>query len=235
MRVAIVDDTPRDGAELEEFVGRFCREMELPVEIVVFPGAEPFLSCLPASWDLVLLDIDMPGLNGVECARLLRRSQPDVVLMFITNMPQYALCGYEVEAVDYVLKPVSYPNFSLKMHKAMRYIRRNADCKLALNTQQQLVQVSVRDVVYVESMLHYLIYHTQRGDYKVRGTMSEAERTLQDHQFARCSSSFLVNLRYVQSIDRADVVVAGTALRMSRSRRKSFLERFNQFLGGVEP
>lgn len=235
MRVAIVDDSAQDAAQLSEYLARFQSESGITAETVSFSDARDFLSGYSCNWDLVILDIDMPGMNGVEAARLLRKTDPNVVLMFATNMPQYALCGYEVEAVDYVLKPVSYPDFALKLRKAGRYILRNRDERLSLHTTDGVVNLSVREILYVESMLHYLVYHTVRQDYRVRGTMGAAEAELEGHQFARCNTSYLVNLRYVEAIEKEDVLVAGVRLRMSRGKRSSFLNRFTQFLGGMEP
>lgn len=235
MRVAIIDDSEYDASRLESYLTRFQKESGACISTVRFPDANAFLADYLPSWDLVIMDIDLPTVNGVEAARLLRKTDHDVVLMFVTNMPQYALYGYEVEAVDYVLKPVSYQDFVLKLHKANRYIIRNRDARLSLRTSDGVVVVSVRDIQYVESVLHYLTYHTTRQNYKVRGTMGAAEAELETYHFARCNASFLVNLRYVEAIEKNDVLVAGERLRISRGKRNEFLNRFTQFLGGMEP
>lgn len=233
MQIAIVDDSGRDAEHLEKYLHRFSEEADQAVQIRHYPNAEQFLSGYRFGCDLVIMDIDMPGRNGIEAARVLRRTDPDVVLMFVTNMPQYALAGYEVEAVDYVLKPVAYQDFALKLRKALRYIRRNRDEKIALQTTEGVVRLSVKEITYVESMLHYLTYHTEVRDYRVRQTMEEAERNLRPFLFARCSKSFLVNLRYVRAIEKDDVVVNTVRLKMSRGKRKEFVDSFAQFLGGV--
>lgn len=233
MQIAIVDDSRQDAERVEKCLRRFNEETGHTAEIRHYPNAEQFLHNYAFGFDLVIMDIDMPGMNGVDVARLMRRSDPDVVLMFVTNMPQYALAGYEVEAVDYILKPVAYQDFALKLRKALRYIQRNRDEKVALQTAEGMVRISVREITYVESMLHYLIYHTQDRDYRVRQTMGDAEDELQAFQFARCSKSFLVNLRHVQAVVKDDVVVNSVRLKMSRGKRKDFLDRFAQFLGGV--
>lgn len=235
MRVAIIDDSKQDATRLEGYLTRFQTENSVSVSAAHYSDARAFLSDYHYNWDLVIMDIDMPGINGVEAARLLRKNDTNVVLMFVTNMPQYALCGYEVEAVDYVLKPVAYQDFALKLCKARRYIQRNQDDKLTLHTTGGEVQLSLREVFYVESMLHYLLYHTDRQDYKTRGTMSEAEKQLRPHQFVRCNTSYLVNLRHVEAIERDDVLVAGTRLKISRGKRREFLDGFTRFLGGIEP
>ena len=159
-----------------------------------------------------------------------------MVLMFVTNMSQYALEGYEVEAVDYVLKPVSYQDFALKLRKAQRYISQNRDTQIALHTTSGIVLLMVSQVIYVESALHYLIYHTTTSDYRVRGSISDAESTLPHGQFSRCNTSFLVNLKYVKALERDEVLMNpdNHRLKISRGRRGTFLDQMGRYLGGVD-
>jgi DNA-binding LytR/AlgR family response regulator len=234
MRIAIVDNEPKDAARLKTYLERFGREQGLELEPICYASAQDFFQAYQFNFALVILDIDMPGMNGVEAARQLRKADSNVVLMFVTNMPQYALCGYEVEALDYVIKPVAYGEFSLKLKKALRYIRRNQDDRVTLHTQEGAVSLSVRDIYYVESALHYLTYHTTEREYRVRGSMGEAEQQLLPLQFARCHSSFLVNLRYVRAIEKDDVLVENARLKISRGRRQDFLNQFTRFLGGMQ-
>lgn len=233
MRIAIVDDSQLDVKRLNDYLKRFAEENSLSVQPIAYSNAEQFLADYQFNFDLVIFDIDMPHINGVEAARLLRKKDTNVVLMFVTNMPQYALCGYEVEAVDYVIKPIAYSEFSLKLHKALRYIQRNQDDRITLRTADAFVTLSIREILYVESYLHYLTYHTLRQTYRVRQTLSEAEKSLEKGQFARCNASYLVNLHYVESIEKENVVVAGVSLKISRGKRAEFLNHFNRFLGGI--
>ncbi len=236
IRVAIVDDLREDAAALEQYLYQFGGENGQAYLVTRYASGSEFLQDRSAAYDLVILDIDMPGLNGMETARQLRSQGDDVVLMFVTNMAQYALEGYEVEAVDYVLKPVSYQDFTLKLRKAQRYISQNRDTQIALHTTNGIVPLMVSQVVYVESTLHYLIYHTTTGDHRVRGSMSDAEAALPHGQFARCNTSFLVNLKHVKAVERDEALVGpdGHRLKISRGRRGAFLDHLGRYLGGVD-
>lgn len=235
MRVAIVDDVRKDAQLLREHLRRYQGDNGGEWETALYANAEDFLARYRPEFDLVILDIDMPGLNGVDAARRIREMGDNVVLMFVTNMPQYALAGYEVEAVDYVLKPVSYRDFALKLHKARRYIQRNRDAQIALRIPEGVAVVSVSEILYVESSLHYLTYHLLDRDIRIRGSISQAEGLLPAQQFARCNSGYLVNLRHVEAIDKEDVTVSGRRLKMSRGKRMEFMDRFTRYLGGMEP
>lgn len=234
MYIAIVDDNPEDARRLEEYLSRYSLENAFPYRSCLFPCAADFLESERSQFDLVIMDIDMPGINGVDAARRLRRDGDKVVLMFVTNMPQYALCGYEVEAIDYVLKPISYQEFALKLQKANRYVQRNQDTQLILQTADGVVTVLSSDILYVESALHYLIYHTKSGDHKVRGSMVQAEKELVPLRFAKCNSGYLVNLRHVKAIQKEDVILENVSLKISRGKRLEFMNAFTRFLGGIQ-
>ncbi len=235
MKLAIIDDDAEYANTLAEYIRQFNEEKGSLLRSDYYESAEAFFNEDISMYSLVIFDIDMPGLNGMDAARLLRKRNGSIVIIFVTNMPQYALYGYEVAAVDYILKPVSYSDFSLKLRKALRYVNINKDESLTLKVPNGLLRISVLDIMYVESSLHYLIYHTFDGDYKVRGTMSAAEKELQPKFFARCSSSYLVNLRYVRSIEKEDVLIKNNIkLKISRGWRSDFLNRFTAYLGGIE-
>ena len=233
MRVAIVDDVRKDAQLLREHLRRYQGDNGGEWETALYANAEDFLARYRPEFDLVILDIDMPGLNGVDAARRIREMGDNVVLMFVTNMPQYALQGYAVDAIDYLIKPVTYEEFSLKLKKAQRYAHLNQSAQLTLHTADGVILATSERVLYVESALHYLVYHTLDGDYRVRGTLSQAEAELPPGLFARCSSCFLVNLRHVKGMDRQDVLVGTERLKISRGKRLEFTEKFSKYLGGM--
>lgn len=233
MQIAMVDDSREDVSRLKEYLDRYGLETGTKNESWYFGDAESFLNSNTNLFDLVIMDIDMPGINGVDAARQLRKQGNRLVIMFVTNMPQYALAGYEVEAVDYVLKPLSYQDFALKMQKASRYVQRNRDAGITLQTPEGIVSVQASEILYVESSLHYLLYHTEKGTWKVRGSLSQAEKTLGQFRFARCNSGFLVNLRHVRAIEKEDVLVGNDRLKISRGKRMEFMNAFTRYLGGM--
>ena len=235
MRVAIVDDVRKDAQLLRELLRRYQGDNGGEWETALYANAEDFLARYRPEFDLVILDIDMPGLNGVDAARRIREMGDNVVLMFVTNMPQYALQGYAVDAIDYLIKPVSYEEFSLKLKKAQRYARLNQSAQLTLHTADGVALVPSDRLLYVESSLHYLTYHTLDGDYRVRGSLNQAETELPPSLFARCGGSFLVNLRHVKGIEKQDVLVGAEWVKLSRGKRLEFMEKFSRYLGGMAP
>ena len=141
------------------------------------------------------------------------------VLFFITNMPQYAPSGYEVDAIDYCIKPIHYNSLSVKLDKRIK-------------TKEGFRVVSSSDILYIEVKGHDLMFHTAQEVIGSYGGLGDRERELQDREFARCSASALVNLRYVTGLHGDEITVGDHRLKIGRSRKKEFLTRLNQYLGG---
>ncbi len=234
MNIAIVDDMSEELDTLKEYLTRFDLEEKKNFNISCYSSGDEFLNSFSGQFDLVLMDIDMPGLSGIDTAREIRKNNEDVVLMFVTAMPQYALAGYEVDAIDYIIKPVSFPDFSLKLKKALRFVGLNSsDASLILQTNSGMINLKIGDILYVESALHYCIYHTEDQEYKVRESISSAEQKLSQYHFARCNAGYLVALKHVKAIMKDDVQVGKYVLKISRSKKASFTEQFTKLLGGL--
>ena len=233
MRIAVVDDEKKATDLIMKYIKRFGEENDSVMETRVYENPNDFLSAYRSDIDLVLMDIEMPGLNGIETARELRRMDPNVTLIFITNMAQYAINGYEVDAVDFVVKPVSYADFAMKIQKAMRYISQRQDAKVTVETSEGMVIVSISDIHYIEVVRHYLEYHTKHGIIRTRGVMKETEEALRGYHFVRCNHGYLVNLKYVYAISGNMVQVAGDELAISRNKKSEFLTEFTKYVAGM--
>lgn len=233
MKCAIVDDEKRATDLFCSYMKRFEEENQMSITVVAYNSPNTFLENYSNDFELVLMDVEMPGLDGFQTAREIRRMDRQVVLMFITNMAQYAINGYEVEAIDYVIKPVVYQDFALKIKKAIRYVARNHDEKLVLNTQAGIKYLNLSDIYYIEVMKHYLVYHTVDGDYTVRGVMKDMEEKLCQWSFVRCHHCYLVNMKYVESINGNVLKVAGEQLTVSRNKKSELLTAFAKYVGGM--
>ena len=230
--VAIVEDMRETADKLRAYFERFGKEHGLQFNISAFESAEGLLSRYRPVYDMVLMDIQLPGMNGMDAAFRLRALDATVTLIFVTNMAQFAVKGYEVDAFDFVVKPVAYPMFALKLQRALNKLGNQADQSFMLTLENRAVRIASSQIRYIEVCAHRLIYHTTEGDYNVRGSLKTVEAKRNPQVFARCNSCYLVNLAHVQSVDGYTAVVDGEALQISRSRRKSFVEQLGQYLGG---
>lgn len=147
-------------------------------------------------------------------------------------MEQYAVSGYEVDAMDFVVKPINYYRFSSMMRKAMRQIGRRTEKEVLVQSAGSITRLRASQIFYIEIRDHLLIYHTDQGKFESWGKMADVEADLSPHGFSRCSSSHLVNLRHMISVEGSDVNVAGTMISISQRKRKAFYASVTSYLSG---
>ena len=234
IKIAIVEDEAMYAKQLEEFLHQYEAENHEAFDITIYSDGDQIVNKYKSQFDIILMDVEMKFMDGMSAAEEIRKMDSEVVIIFITNMAQYAIHGYEVEAVDYVLKPLSYADFAMKVQKALRYIARNEDANVKLCTKDGMIHLAVSDIYYIEVRSHYLIYHTTREEYMVRGVMKETEEQFAKYHFARCSHGYLINLKYVQSVNGNIVTVAGEEIALSRSKKNDFMEAFARYIGGMQ-
>ena len=231
-QIVLVEDDREAHDILAAHVERYAAERGEELGLTWFQTAQEFMACT-RTFDLVLLDIQMPGLSGMEAAELLRSYDEATPLIFVTNLAQYAVRGYEVDALDFMVKPVSYSSFSMRMDRAMRVLRANDTQRLVLDVRGGPLIVPARSLVYVELKGHDLVYHLDDGTQaQQRGSMRQLEEELSGDTFLRVSSGVLVNMAHVQVVQGdALLMTDGTRLYFSQSRRREGLEALARYLG----
>lgn len=232
MRIAVVDDEREQRTLLEDCLRRYGQETGTGLDVVQFGDAQEFLRQDPGGFDVVLLDIQMPGLDGMTVARQLRARNQRLVLIFVTNMAQFAIEGYAVDAMDFILKPVSYYRLAATLTKARSRLQTETGVALVLHTKDGTYRLDSARVHYIEMLNHHTIFHTEDGVFDTTGSLKKLEEQLTGQSFARCNNGYLVNLRFVRGVEGSDVVVGGDRLLISRTRRKAFLQRLSEFFGG---
>lgn len=229
MRIAIVEDDKTAEQQLEKCLKQYEAEYGIRFSIVWYPNGFDFLEGWHQDADIVFMDIDMPGMNGMETAHRMREADADVVLIFVTNLAQYAIEGYSVDALDYVLKPVEYFALKLKIKKALRMVETCEEKVIPVAQDGQMYYLKSSEILYVEVEKHDLTFHTVQGTFVCDGSLKSIEETLEGADFYRCNYCYLVNLRHVASVGNTEVKVGGTTLQISRNRRKGFLEKLNDY------
>ena len=230
--VAIVEDEKQAAGTLGAFLERFGREHGEQFNVVHFSDAITFLSEQQNRFDIVFMDIELPDLNGMEAAKKLREKNAEVMIIFVTNMAQYAIKGYEVRAFDFIVKPVSYGNFSVKLLGAMDVLRSRDGKYVWVSNIDGKMRLHSSAIRYVEVVQHMLIYHTTDGEIKASGSLSALENELEGEPFAFCNRCYFVNLRYVTAVRQFDVWLGSEKLQISRLKRASFMSALNDFLAG---
>lgn len=231
-RIAIVEDDRGFVEELKNYLNQYAKEEGQEFEISAFyDGAEILENYVP-KYDLILLDIEMPKVNGMDAAEKIRETDENVVLMFITNMAQYAIRGYSVGALDFVMKPITYYTFSMKVKRALKRVQKKEIPSILLTLPDGVKKIDINRIYYLEVQNRMLHYHTDEGEFVVRGTLQGAESTLPAAFFAKCNHWYLVNLMHVTEVRKNTAIVGGHELEISRRNRAGFLKALAEFMGG---
>lgn len=233
IRIAIVEDDQAYARSLQKYIERYEQERQTRFALTWFPDGEEIVTPYKAEYDLILMDIEMPFMDGMTAAKKIREVDTEVVIIFITSNPQYVMRGYEVEALDFVVKPINYFAFSQKLERAIRRMGRRRERFLVITGRDGMVRLPLSEIYSLEVYDHEMVYHTARGDFSERRTIREVEEILGGDHFFRTGKGTLVNLAWVEGISGGTVRVAGRDLPVSRAKKKGLMDALNNYLNEV--
>ena len=235
-KVLIVEDFPDDAALLRECIERYGQRHGFDFSIEWSQSARAVASGT-REFDLVFLDIELPGMNGMDAASLMRSYDASTPIIFTTSLSQYAVRGYEVDATGFIVKPVTQPKLEMCMDKVAGRLRRAGSNNLVVPTSGGVRVIPLSELCYVELVRHDLVFHLSDGSdpVRLRGTIKQvADKAAESGRLLQISSGCLVNMDYVRLIKGSDVQMAGgETLPLSRGRRKEAIEAFAAYMGGT--
>ncbi len=231
-RIAIVEDESDFREQMKNYLKYFEEENHVSFKLSEFEDGADILRNYQKEYDVILLDIEMPKVNGMEAAEKIREMDEDVVLMFITNMAQYAIRGYSVGALDFVMKPITYYTFSMKMKRALKRVAKKEQKLIILNLTDGIRALEIKQIYYVEVQNRMLHYHTDEGEIVVRGTLQSVEEVLKPYPFAKCNHWYIVNLMHVKEVNKNMAVVGPHQVEISRRNKAAFLKALTEYMAG---
>ncbi len=232
-KVAVVDDDKQSANLIKSYLNRYSEKFEVIFDIFEYTDGDDLVNEYTEDFDIIFLDIEMKRMNGMETAQSIRKIDDNVIIIFITNMAQYAIKGYSVKAMSFLLKPVPYFSFSQELSDCIKQIESKKASYIVFSTDTGIHRINTKEIYYIEVMKHTLIIHTKQEDFSMRGTIKDMEDKLKEHHFVRCNNCFLVNLAMVTAIKNEYVYLAEYQLKLSRSRKKGFMDELNNYVGRI--
>lgn len=234
-RIVICDDEAPVLAALAGYLDRYAAECGATFDRQTFSSADSLLKNYPAGTDLLFLDIQMAGVDGMAAARQIRTVDEDVTIVFITSMQQYALEGYTVRAFGFLKKPVSYLQFRHELAAALRQIdaTRERERFITFRERGTVGRLPVSRILYCEVRGHRVEVHLPGRTAAFRSSMKELEEQLGRYGFFRPHAAFLVNAAAIADIGAESLTLLdGAVIPLSRHRRKEFLAELSRHMGG---
>lgn len=231
--IAVVEDEKRSADVLIKYINRYAKENNEEIDVVHFIDGDEIVFGYKPKYDIIFLDIEMRLLDGMTTAEYIRKLDKDVIIIFVTNMSQYAIKGYAVDALSFLLKPVPYFAFSQELRRALDKIKKKENGYLMFSIKDGIMRLNASDILFIESIKHNLIIHTKHEKFITTGTMKEMEKKLADLNFFRCNSCYLINLARVTGVKNNIAIIKEHELLISRPRKKAFMEALTKFFGDM--
>ena len=230
IHIAIVEDEEKYRKQLREYIEQYCEKSGKQIQTSFFQDGEDIIENYTADFDLIFMDIQMRFMDGMTAAREIRKLDKKVILMFITSIATYAIEGYEVDALDYILKPLSYNMFEQKLNRALLRVDGQEEHYFLIQTSEETLRIKVTEIHYIESHSHIMAYHLPDRILESRGRLDDLEEQLSPYGFYRSNRGYLINLHYVTGVSDGCCIIVGNMLPVSRRKKAEFMEKLSQIL-----
>ncbi len=234
LKIAVVENEADQAELLRGYISKYSEEKNVKCHVVTYPNGLEFISNYQAGFDAVFMDIKMPLIDGMEAAEKLRKVDKDVILIFVTNMAQLAIRGYKVNAMDFMVKPVTYFDFATEMDKIRAEHDRRATDYIWVKSSGVLRRMDYSEIYYIEIIMHDIYMHTEKDTINFRGSLKNLESQLDARTFSRYNNCYVVNLQYVTGVKDDNVILEnGAELHVSRTRKRQFMNDLAAYFSGT--
>jgi DNA-binding LytR/AlgR family response regulator len=230
MRIAICEDEDKYTKQLIEDINEWAVLKKIKVEIFAYINAEKFLYRWEdgEDYDILFLDIKMGSITGMELAKIIRRTNKDIPIVFVTNMKEYAIVGYSVDAMQYLLKPICKEDCFNCLNKAYQSDRIKK--YFLFDDLDKTKRVPHEDIIYIEKFAHNAEIVTYKSKYTLRKTISQLLEELNDDLFVQCHKSYIINIRHMESLSKTFAFMSNNAeIPLSKTVVKEINERFYKY------
>ena len=235
LKIAICDDEQAAINQIDHYLQQIEKETKLRFQKFYFSSGEELIQYVPRDIQVLMLDIQMSEISGIDAAKKLRAEGLDFFLLFVTSNTQYALEGYSVHAYEFLCKPIRYAQLKRCLLDVSERIQKSRPVLLTIKSGKDSHIVDFNHVIYAEVYGHTSIIIIDDGTRMTTGIpLDQLERKLNSHGFFRCHKSYLINVNRIQSIQTSQIIMSDKSqIPLSRYRKKEFLLFFNEILGNL--
>ena len=232
LHLAICDDEKDFVQYLTGLLNQYSRETGRDIKITPYYDGMELIEKYDPTIDLIFLDIQMKLVDGFHAAERIRQMDESVGIIFLTTLTQCGLEGYKYPATNYIIKPMKYARLKSELDKFIARSQKEDTPSLVIVNDTGKYKIPLKSIRYIETFNRNLMVHTEHENIICYKSMKEMERALCDRDFARCHTSYIVNLFYVKGIKKLEIkLITGETIPISQPKRKEFMERLTDYWG----
>ena len=233
IKISICDDEIVFCKNLEKLLLKYPQLHNVILNIKIFNSSIHFLDSYTSDTDIVFLDIQMPLQNGLAVAEELRSKDKNVILVFVTSLRQYVFKGYNYQAYQYLLKPITERRITLLLDSLLPKLKQNNDKSIYVKVKGDVHKIRLEDLTYIETQARKALLHVDSGTILVNRKLQVFEKLLSPAMFFRCQSSYIVNLSYIKDVVGYDIyLTTGGQIPVSKQKKTELLQKLALIWGG---
>lgn len=233
INIGVCDDESVHRNRIKEILLDILNTFNVNYEIYEYDSGESLLENYPSNLDILIIDIQMKSINGMDTARKIRENDDNVEIIFMTSFSEFMQDGYEVRAYRYLLKPINENKIMKHITPCIKDIMRKRSNYITLNIRNYIDRIKIDSILYIETSRPNVLIYTNDNMYSIKMSMSKIEKTLKDCGFFRCHASYMINLSKVESMYGNTVKVGGKDIPISKYKVKELKLAITNILGDI--
>lgn len=233
INIGICDDELHYRSKIKDMLKEILSSYPINYKVYEFSSGEELLNNYPKDLDILIMDIKMKLINGMDTARKIREFDENLELIFMTSFVEFMQEGYEVKAYRYILKPISERKMSKNILPCINEIMKKRNNYLTINVKNYVDRIKIDSIIYIETARPNILIYTNDNMYTTKMNISKMEKVLSEYGFFRCHNSYIINLKLVESMNSNTVIVGGKNIPISKYRVKDLKLAITNILGDI--
>ena len=233
INIGICEDELHYRVNIKDMLGDILSTYSINYKIYEFSSGEELLSNYPKDLDILIMDIQMKIINGMDAARKIREFDQNLEIIFMTSFSEFMQEGYEVKAYRYILKPISERKISRNILPCINEIMKKKNNYLTINVKNYVDRIKIDSIVYIETDRPNILIYTNDNKYTTKMSISKIDKILREHGFFRCHNSYIVNLKLVESMNSNTLKIGEKYIPISKYRVKELKLALTNILGDI--
>ena len=233
INIGICEDELHYRVNIKDMLGDILSTYSINYKIYEFSSGEELLSNYPKDLDILIMDIQMKLINGMDTARKIREFDQNLEIIFMTSFSEFMQEGYEVKAYRYILKPISERKISRNILPCINEIMKKKNNYLTINVKNYVDRIKIDSIVYIETDRPNILIYTNDNKYTTKMSISKIDKILREHGFFRCHNSYIVNLKLVESMNSNTLKIGEKYIPISKYRVKELKLALTNILGDI--